>query len=86
MTNTISHSGRVQTGPRRWRHSARGAVLLAGLLLSATSVFAQPAQPPPPPPSGPVVTVSRSWYLEAAIVAGMCGLALFVVCRSSRRN
>lgn len=82
MTNTHSHSGPPQAGRRSWRRTA-GRLLLPGvLLLSAASVFAQP----PPPPAAPVVTVSRSWYFEAVIVAGMCGLALFVVCRSSRRN
>jgi hypothetical protein len=82
MTNTISLSRRPQSERRGWRRTT-GRLLLSGLLLlSATSAFAQP----PPPPTAPVVTVSRSWYLEAVIVAGMAGLALFVVCRSSRRN
>lgn len=82
MTNTISLSGRPQTVRRRWRRTT-GRLLLSGmLLLCATRVLAQP----PPPPAAPVVTVSRSWYLEAVIVGGMVGLALFVVCRSSRRN
>jgi len=60
-------------------------MLLSGMmLLSNANAIAQPQ--PPPPPAAPVVTISRSWYFEAAIVASVCGLALFVVCRSSRRN
>lgn len=55
--------------------------MVAALLLSSAAI----AQPPPPP-AAPVVTVSRSWYFEAAIVVVMVGLALYVVCRSSRRN
>lgn len=82
MTDTISLSSRPQAVRRYWRQTT-GRLLLSGLLLlSATSALAQP----PPPPAAPGVTVSRSWYLEAVIVAGMAGLALFVVCRSSRRN
>ncbi len=29
---------------------------------------------------------SRGWIVEALIVAALCGLALFVICRSSHRN
>jgi hypothetical protein len=57
------------------------ALVLLELLVRAAAVAAQP-----PPPAAPVVTISRSWYLEAAIVVVMMGLALYAVCRSSRRN
>ena len=53
-----------------------------GLLLTVLLLQAQA----PPPPAAPVVSISRSWYVEAAVVAVMFGLALFAVCRSSRRN
>lgn len=59
------------------RSIAASGLLLIGALMQAQA---------PPPPAAPVVTISRSWYFEAAIVAVMFGLALFVVCRSSRRN
>ena len=58
------------------------AFLLAGL---PASLFAQ--QPAAPGSSTTtVVTPSRPLYFEAAIVIVMVGLALFAVCRSSRRN
>jgi hypothetical protein len=82
MTDQNFHSRCRHTFERR-RRAGRICcqALLAGLFLIRTaSVFAQA------PPPQPAVTVSRSWYLEAAIVAAMFGLALFVVCRSSRRN
>jgi hypothetical protein len=57
--------------------------MAAGLLWVWPRSTQAQAQAPPP---APVVTVSRSWYFEALIVIVMMGLALFVVCRSSRRN
>ena len=57
--------------------------LLAVALASFAAPAALYAQIPPP---APAPTVARSWFFEALIVAVMTGLALFVVCRSSRRN
>jgi hypothetical protein len=85
MTDQNVDSNCRQTIVRRRRaYRICSSILFVGLVLyCASGVHAQPPQPPAP---APVVSVSRSWYLEAVIVVGMCGLALFVVCRSSRRN
>lgn len=46
------------------------------------------AQAPAAPPAGgsTTVTLGRSLTFEWIITVAMCGLALFVVCRSSNRN
>ncbi|MCA9074982.1 MAG: hypothetical protein KDA93_08120 [Planctomycetaceae bacterium] len=55
------------------------------LTVGATLAWAQNT-PPPPPAEGPTISSGRTWYFEGLIVIVMFGLALFVVCRSSRRN
>ncbi len=71
--------GRSCSWIRCWR-----CLMLSGtfLLLSVTLAQAQGATPPPPN----VVTSGRSLILEWVIVGVMIALALFAVCRSSRRN
>ncbi len=44
------------------------------------------AQVAPPPPDASKFATTRSWHFEALIVIVMFGIALYVVCRSSRRN
>ncbi|HVJ68378.1 MAG TPA: hypothetical protein VM510_10360 [Caulifigura sp.] len=51
------------------------------LLLFPAHLLAQAA-----PPATPTVTVGRNLTLEYIIVVVMIGLALFAVCRGSRRN
>jgi hypothetical protein len=70
-----------------------GAALVSCLVwLAATGpLFAQapadPAAPPGAPGGGSAVVVSgRSVYGGAFLTLVLCGAALFVVCRSSRRN
>lgn len=70
--------------------------LLAGVLVcvGASELLAQaPSVPPSVPPSLPpagggsgIIETGRSLTFEWIITAAMCGLALFVVCRSSNRN
>jgi hypothetical protein len=78
-----THLPNLLAGTGRLRLVVRHMQVVVGLLLLTASLAQAQA---PPPPAAPVVTISRSWYLEAVIVAAMFGLALFVVCRSSRRN
>ena len=57
----------------------------------ASELLAQaPSVPPPsvPPAGGGTTTIvsGRSLTFEWIITVAMCGLALFVVCRSSNRN
>ncbi len=56
--------------------------------LGAGELLAQaPAAPVVPPAGGSTtVTLGRSLTFEWIITVAMCGLALFVVCRSSNRN
>ena len=70
--------------------------LLAGVLVcvGASELLAQaPSVPPSLPPSVPpagggsgIIVTGRSLTFEWIITVAMCGLALFVVCRSSNRN
>ncbi len=70
--------------------------LLAGVLVcvGASELLAQaPSVPSSLPPSVPpaggasgIIETGRSLTFEWIITAAMCGLALFVVCRSSNRN
>lgn len=81
MTHPTAFSkGRRTTARRGALRTVALALIGAVGLIACGPAWAQPAE------SQPAMSISRSWYLEAAIVAGMCGLALFVVCRSSRRN
>lgn len=61
----------------------RAIAVAASLLLPAPApLFGQTATPTTPT----VVTGGRSLTLEVIVVVVMFGLALFAVCRSSRRN
>jgi hypothetical protein len=84
MTGTITKAWRSRA-VRRMRF-----VLLALIAqcCAAPLLLAQ-ASTTPAAPAGKattVVTASRPLYFEVAIVIVMMGLALFAVCRSSRRN
>lgn len=63
------------------RRCVRAIVAAVMLLLSPAQLLAQAA-----PPAAPAVTVGRNLTLEFIIVVVMIGLALFAVCRGSRRN
>ncbi len=59
------------------------------LLAQAPAPSVPPSMPPsvPPPGSGSgIIVTGRSLTFEWIITVAMCGLALFVVCRSSNRN
>lgn len=62
--------------------------LACGLVaLGAGELLAQAPVPAVPPAGGSTtVTLGRSLTFEWIITVAMCGLALFVVCRSSNRN
>lgn len=66
------------------RYRRRLMLMVACGLMSLSTLQAQAPVPAPPPTQA--IPLARSWYFEAAIVVVMMGLALFVVCRSSRRN
>lgn len=68
--------GTARTALRRLFH--RG-LCLPGLLLTAAPVLAQES-------TTTVIAPSRSYLLDGAIVIGLFGLAVFAVCRSSRRS
>lgn len=61
---------------------------LACLLVScgAHELFAQAPTAPPAGGGTTVIVLGRSLSFEWIITVAMCGAALFVVCRSSRRN
>lgn len=61
---------------------------LACMLLGfgASELLAQAPAAPPPAGGSTTVTLGRSLTFEWIITLAMCGLALFVVCRSSNRN
>lgn len=55
--------------------------------MGAGELLAQAPTPAVPPAGGSTtVTLGRSLTFEWIITIVMCGLALFVVCRSSNRN
>ena len=61
--------------------------VLAGALICAGASELLAQAPAAPPGGGSMVIVSgRSLAFEWIITVVMCGLALFVVCRSSNRN
>ena len=61
------------------------ACVLVGI--GAAELLAQAPAPAAPPAGGSTtVTLGRSLTFEWIITVAMCGLALFVVCRSSNRN
>ncbi|MCA9109976.1 MAG: hypothetical protein KDA52_08525 [Planctomycetaceae bacterium] len=62
----------------------RGAMCLIWLTASASLALAQGT--PPAPSDGPAITSGRSWYFEVLVVLVMFSVALYAVCRSSRRN
>lgn len=70
-----SRSGRIV---RRLASGLNAAAI--GMLLSS-SLMAQESTT-----TTTVVTSGRSYLVEWAIVAVLCGLAVFAVCRSSRRS
>lgn len=76
----------AQGQPARKRCSRRLASRAAWHLLTLVTLAQVAIAQPPPPPAAPVVTATRSWYLDAFLVVAVSGLALFAVCRSSRRN
>lgn len=71
-----------------WRRLAARVAVACVLFCSAgTALAQQPAQPPAEAPAAPTTTpVTRDMTLEYVIVLAMFGLALFAVCRSTRRN
>lgn len=60
------------------------AATLAVSLGSELPLLAQ--QAPPAPAPVPVVTLSRSYVLDAALFVLLVGGAVYAVCRSSRRT
>jgi hypothetical protein len=60
-------------------------VAAVAILAEVRPLFAQ-ASPPPAGGTTVVIAPTRPLYFEAAIVVVLSGLALFAVCRSSRRN
>lgn len=64
------------------------AITFAGVFcLAAGELLAQaPVAPAPSGGSTTIIVSGRTLTFEWAITIAMCGLALFVVCRSSRRN
>lgn len=80
-----------QHSPRRWRRlAARIALACTFLCMAGAALAQQPAVPPgsaPTAPAAPSTTpIGRDMTLEYVIVLAMFGLALFAVCRSTRRN
>lgn len=59
-------------------------MLCAAITFAPLAVLAQEA-PVGQPVGSPVVTETR-YYLDGLIVAALCVLALFTICRSSRRS
>ena len=80
--------------PTFWVCLLAGVLVCVGvseLLAQAPSVppSVPPSLPPSVPPAGGgsgIIETGRSLTFEWIITAAMCGLALFVVCRSSNRN
>jgi hypothetical protein len=74
--------GRARRGVRLLRINGLAAVLVPLLASLAAAQQAAPA------PGGTTVTAApaRNLVVDAAIVIVMVGIALFAVCRSSRRN
>ncbi|WP_145370614.1 hypothetical protein [Maioricimonas rarisocia] len=75
----------------RWRRCvARLAVACVTLWTAGLAIAQQPAAPPADAPAGPAAPtttpITRDMTLEYVIVLAMVGLALFAVCRSTRRN
>ncbi len=62
------------------------AVWLAGTGPLLAQAPADPSAPAPPAGGSAVVVSGRSVYGGAFLTLVLCGAALFVVCRSSRRN
>lgn len=72
----------------RWRRrAARIAVACITLSTAGLALAQQPAAPPAEAPAAPTTTpITRDMTLEYVLVLAMVGLALFAVCRSTRRN
>lgn len=75
MLRSVFHGWIGGAGARRL------SVAAAAMLSAPTRVLAQAAAPAAAP-----VSMGRSLTLEYIIVVVMIGLALFAVCRGSRRN
>jgi hypothetical protein len=78
--------------PTFWVCLLAGVLICLGvseLLAQAPAPSVPPSLPPSVPPAGGgsgIIETGRSLTFEWIITAAMCGLALFVVCRSSNRN
>lgn len=87
---TIPDPNRLRTrgGPTPGRRALRGVLSSILWLFCSAAAWAQaPAAPAPAGGSSSSVVVSgRTFYGEIFLVAVLCGIVLFVVCRSSRRN
>ena len=71
----------------RSRATFFAAVACLVIGLGAGELFGQAASVPPSAAEAPTVIVQgRSLGFEWILTIAMCGAALFVVCRSSRRN
>ena len=62
------------------------AVGCALVWLGASELLAQAPSAPPAGGATTIIVQGRSLAFEWIITIAMCGVALFVVCRSSRRN
>jgi len=81
-TAAARREGEAPAGPRALPVIGRTAIALATLLFLTSPIVAQTATPAAPTP----LTGGRSLTFEYIIVVVMIGLALFAVCRGSRRN
>jgi hypothetical protein len=67
---------------RAWVRLRRLAAAAVLSLFSAARLWAQDTEGS----GGTIVPASRSWIIEAVIVGAMVALALYAVCRASRRQ
>lgn len=81
---------RVVFRPWKWLRRVALAVMLAAALPQAVHAQPEPATSNAgegaPGGAPPIQTASRPLTMEIVIVVLMVGAALFVVCKSSRRN
>jgi hypothetical protein len=78
--NDLQYTNR---GAAAWR---RALLPAAAWLGSAAAVLAQDPAQPGGAGQTQIIRPGPSFFLEIVLVLFMCGVALFAVCRSSRRN